>query len=156
MPLLRVATRADAGALAALRYEFRSGLAEARETRAAFVARASAWMEARLGDSDSGSGWRCWVAEDSGAVVGNVWLLAIDKLPNPVAEPERHAYVSNLYVRPAARGNGVGSRLLEQALTWCREAQVDAVILWPTPESRSLYARHGFANAGDVLELRAR
>ena len=153
MPQLRLATRADAQQLAELRYEFRSALAAARETHDAFVARAGAWMEQRLGDP--GSGWRCWVAEDSGTRVGHVWLLAIDKLPNPVAEPERHAYLSNLYVRPAARGSGTGGRLLEQAIAWCRDAGVDAVILWSTPESRTLYARHGFVNGAELLERRA-
>jgi hypothetical protein len=28
------------------------------------------------------------------------------------------------------------------------------VLLWPTPRSRSLYLRHGFATRDDVLERR--
>ena len=102
----------------------------------------------------NGSVWRCWMAEQAGEAVGTIWLQLIEKLPNPVAEPERHAYISSLYVRPALRGRGIGSALLSTALEACRELEVDAVILWPTEESRALYARHGFAVRDDVMERR--
>jgi GNAT superfamily N-acetyltransferase len=102
----------------------------------------------------AGSAWRCWVAEADATLVGTVWLQLLDKLPNPVAEPERHGYVSSLYVRHAFRGAGVGSALLETCLRACEKAGVDAVLLWPTPESRNLYLRHGFAAREDLLERR--
>jgi hypothetical protein len=36
-----------------------------------------------------------------------------------------------------------------------REARaVDAVVLWPTPASRTLYLRHGFAVREDLMERR--
>jgi hypothetical protein len=31
---------------------------------------------------------------------------------------------------------------------------VDRLVLWPTPESRTLYERHGFAVRDDLLERR--
>jgi hypothetical protein len=31
---------------------------------------------------------------------------------------------------------------------------VDAVILWPTARSRSLYLRHGFTAPDDIMQLR--
>ena len=43
---------------------------------------------------------------------------------------------------------------LGAALDRCRQQGVDAVILWPTPESRSLYERHGFKSETGLLELR--
>jgi GNAT superfamily N-acetyltransferase len=150
--LVRLATRADATELAALRYEFRAGLLPAVEPREEFQRRCGAWMAERL--ADPLSGWRCWVAQAEATLAGHVWLCLIDKVPNPVAEPERHGYVTNLFVLPRFRGDGTGGRLLGEALTWCRERRVDAVILWPTPESRSLYARHGFSNQTGLMELR--
>ena len=86
-------------------------------------------------------------------MVGHVWLEVVDKVPNPGAnEPERHVYLTNLYVRPAARG-GLGSALLEAALAWCRERGADTVILWPSEKSRTLYARYGFVSSADILAL---
>jgi len=69
-----------------------------------------------------------------------------------VPELERHAYITNVYVRPESRGVGTGEALLEAALAFCREQQVDSVVLWPTERSQPLYARHGFAFPKDLME----
>lgn len=102
----------------------------------------------------AGTTWRAWVAVKDGHIVGNAWVGRIPKLPNPGAEREQHVYVSNVYVRPSARG-GVGRALLDAALADAATA-ADRVILWPSALSRSLYARHGFTVSGDVLELKIR
>lgn len=152
MPLIRAASAKDAAELALLRYEFRAGREAAQETSDGFVARCTHWMAERL--QDDRSDWRCWIARDGAGAIGHVWLRVIDKIPNPVAEPELHGYVSNLYVKPSSRGQGTGGALLREALAWCRSNGVDAVILWPTPESRSLYERHGFVSETSLMELR--
>ena len=143
------ASEADAPALAALRYEFRASLLAPAETRADFVARCAAWMAGKL--RDPGSGWHCWVARRDSALVGHLWLRLIDKIPNPVAEKEWHAYVTNVYVLPELRGQGVGGRLVACAREWCVSHAVDSIILWPTAESRSLYERHGFRVGDDIM-----
>jgi GNAT superfamily N-acetyltransferase len=149
MASIRLATPEDAKALARLRYEFRSALNEAAEDQAAFVERCAGWMAKRL---VTGSAWRCWVVEIAEAIAGNLWLQLIEKIPNPGPELEQHAYITNVFIRPAARGVGAGEALVETALAFCREQQVDSVILWPTDRSRSLYARHGFAVRDDLME----
>ena len=138
----------DAAALAGLRWEFRAALASAQESEEAFRRRCAGWMRERLADGR----WRCWVVESDGAVVGQLWLQPIEKIPNPVAEPERHAYISNVFLRSSLRGQGAGSALFATAMAWCRASGVDAVILWPTPRSRPLYERHGFKADGGVME----
>jgi GNAT superfamily N-acetyltransferase len=142
---------ADADALARLRYDFRADLDVPAETPPAFGARCATWMRRQLAP---GSSWLCWVAELGDEIIGTIWLELIEKLPNPVAERERHGYITNLYVRPAHRGNGAGTLLLRQALAECESRGVDAVLLWPTPRSRSLYQRLGFAPPTDLLERR--
>jgi len=150
---IRRAVPADAPALARLRCEFRAALNEVREPEAAFLDRCSAWMVTRL---EPDARWRCWVVEREGAIRGNVWLQLVEKLPNPVAEPEMHGYISNLYVQPILRGSGVGTALLERCLRECLKSdrRIDAVVLWPTPKSRSLYERHGFAVRDDAMTKR--
>jgi hypothetical protein len=39
-------------------------------------------------------------------------------------------------------------------LSWCRTQGVDAVILWATAESKSLYRRCGLVESTDIFELR--
>ncbi len=146
---VRPAEPADADALAELRWEFRIARAPATEGRDAFVARCARWMHDELA---AGTRWRAWVAVERDAIVAQTWVQSIEKMPNPVEEPERHAYVSNVFVRPEHRG-GVGTRLVEAALGWARANAVDRVILWPSARSVSLYERHGFTHHGDVMEL---
>ena len=146
---IRLAAPSDALALAQLRYDFRSSTGIATEPEAAFIARCSAWMTAHLSDD---SLWKCWVVE-SESLLGALWLQLVEKIPNPRAEPEYHAYLTNFYLREAARGQGTGSRLLTMAIDWCKAREVHAIILWPTEKSRPLYERHGFSVRSDLLEL---
>ena len=147
---IRLATASDALTLARLRYRFRSNIDLACENEAEFVERCKVWMQEGLRD---GNPWRCWVAERDGTLLGNLWIRMIEKVPNPTDEPENHAYLTNFYVTENARGNGIGSMLLSTALAWCRNGDVQAIILWPTEESRPLYLRHGFSVRDDLLEL---
>ena len=148
---VRPAIAADALVLARFRYEFRAAIAPPSEDETTFVARCLAWVSHRLGADRS---WRAWVAESRAVVVGTVWLQLIEKMPNPSDEPEMHGYITNLFVRDHARGEGLGNALLAAALEECEIRHVDAVILWPTPRSRSLYERHGFAVGDDLMERR--
>jgi len=148
---IRTATRDDASVLARLRYRFRIEHGEPIETEEAFVDRCANWMADRLGASPQ---WRCWVAEQPSGIVGNLWLQLMEKLPNPVSEPEHHAYITNVYVLPDCRNGGVGALLLEAALDWCRNSEIDAIFLWPSDRSRSFYMRYGFSVRDDLFALR--
>ena len=141
---IRIARPADAEALATLRYRFRHELGRAVESEGSFVARCAAWMLTRLG---ADSAWRCWVAENGTRIVAQVWVEYFEKIPNPVAEPERHAILTNFFVEPELRNAGLGARLLRTALEACAAAGVDAVLLRPSDRSRPFYLRHGFAPA---------
>jgi ribosomal protein S18 acetylase RimI-like enzyme len=146
---IRAAVPGDADRLAELRWEFRVARAPVQEDHDAFLRRCAAWMRRELGTE---AVWRAWVAVAGAEIVGQIWVQTINKMPNPVAERERHAYVSNAYVRPEYRG-GAGSRMLEAALAWARAEKMDRVILWPSARSVTLYERHGFTHHGDVMEL---
>ena len=149
MTEIRSASSADAAALAELRWEFRAGRKPPAEAHDAFVKRCATWMRRELANAS----WRAWVAVVDRAIVGHVWLHPLGKIPNPVAEPETIAYLSNLYVRESARG-GLGTKLIDAALSWARSNGVDRVVLWPTRRSVPLYIRHGFSHGGDVMELK--
>ena len=151
MIAIRPATAADARRLAELRWEFRAGKDAPVEERGPFLERCGDWMSGELNDGR----WRAWVAERDGEIVGQAWLQVLSKVPNPNGERVRHAYISNVYVMPAARG-GVGTRLLAAAIEWASAHHVDRIVLWPTARSRSMYMRHGFTPDGDVLELTCR
>jgi len=140
----------DADELSRLRYAFRFERRPATESPDAFFVRCTNWMRPRL---SSDSPWSVFVAERGGAIVGNIWVQIVEKIPNPGPESELHAYVSNFFVLPRERNTGAGTRLLNAVLEHCRTRSVDTVFLWPSERSRPLYYRHGFQSPTDMLVL---
>jgi GNAT superfamily N-acetyltransferase len=130
-----------------LRWDFRADRPGVREDRSAFVIRCEQWMASALRNPR----WCCFVAETGTSLVGQVWVEIFEKIPNPTDEPERHAYITNMYVRPERRNAGIGGRLLEAAISWSVGQRPDTMFLWPTPRSRPFYARHGFVPADAIL-----
>ena len=151
---IRVATSADYRALAEMRYRFRAEVGSPTEPRSQFVRRCTSWMKKRF--RVGSSAWRCWVVDDGDQLLGHVCVQLFEKMPNPVNEREVHAYLTNLYVVPEMRSQGLGRTLLNEALSWCRAQGTDAVILWATPESKSLYRRCGLIQSDDILQFRGR
>jgi GNAT superfamily N-acetyltransferase len=150
---IRLAKLTDCRALAGLRYRFRTETELATEAKSRFVRRCTSWMKKRF--HSASCPWRCWVVDDGKQLLGHVCVQLFEKIPNPVNdEPELHAYVTNFYVVPEMRSQGLGKRLLNKALSWCRARGTDAVILWTTPGSKSLYRRCGFVEPTDIFKLR--
>ena len=146
----RVATESDALTLARLRYEFRSSFHQVCEDEVTFVDRCTVWMRERL---RSDGLWKCWIAEFQDTAIGNVWVQLVEKIPNPIEEPEYYIYLTNFYVREQFRSHGVGSMLLSEILDWVKSRNIKTVILWPTERSKAFYIRHGFATAEDIMQL---
>lgn len=149
---IRMAKSGDCRELAEMRYRFRTEVGSPTEPKARFMRRCTSWMEGRF--YSGSSPWRCWVIDDGKQLFGHVCVQLFEKMPNPVNEPEVHAYLTNFYVVPEMRSWGLGTKLLKQVLSWCCAQGADAVILWATPESKSLYRRCGLVESVDIFELR--
>lgn len=86
-----------------------------------------------------GSREAAWIAEAEGERVGCVFLVAAD-------EPDT-AKLRILLVTPAARGLGIGARLVEECLSFARQAGYRRIVLWTNDvlvSARRIYQAAGF------------
>jgi GNAT superfamily N-acetyltransferase len=85
----------------------------------------------------SGAG-RLWIAEEDSRVIGSIAVVDAEKDVGQLRW---------FLLTPEARGTGLGRRMLETALAYCRDRGMRRVFLWSfaqLDEALSLYERAGF------------
>jgi GNAT superfamily N-acetyltransferase len=78
---------------------------------------------------------------DDGALLGSVSLVAEDS-PELVAFPG--PWLASLFVRPEARGRGLGEALVRALVGWAADAGIPRLWLF-TPQHRAFYERLGWS-----------
>lgn len=147
---IRHATEADAAELARLRWQWAREDGEVADALEDFTDGFRDFVRRAL---VSGR-WAIWVADLDGRLVGNAWVELVDRVPRPDAEKPIWGYVTNVYVEPEARNQGLGGMLLDAAVEWGRYVGADVLVAWPGGAAVSLYERRGFVRSREARELR--
>jgi DNA-binding MarR family transcriptional regulator/GNAT superfamily N-acetyltransferase len=84
---------------------------------------------------------RCWVAEQGGRIVGAVFV---------VRKSVTVAQLRLLYVEPSARGQGLGTRLVDECIRFARAKGYRSIMLWTQSDLDA--AIHIYASCGFVLK----
>jgi ribosomal protein S18 acetylase RimI-like enzyme len=91
---------------------------------------------------------RTWVAELDGAIVGFVGTTIRDEHGRP-----RTGELESIYLLANARGQGIGTQLMDAALRDLAERQVESVTLWvltANAVARSFYEQAGWRATGET------
>jgi len=81
---------------------------------------------------------RIWLAETNGQIIGSIAI---------VGQSKAEAQLRWFFVQPKYRRIGMGRRLLNEVLRFCKERKYGTVFLWTTSElsiAQRLYASAGF------------
>lgn len=150
---VRIATPADLDCVVALRLAL---LREARDNvvygrlRPDAERRARRLFRQQLESADEVT----FLGEYEGTAAGV--LRCIESHGSPLLDPDRYAYVSSVYVMPAARRMGLLRALLERASVWCRARGLAEMRLHSTVDAASANAAWDALGFEIVEHLRIR
>ena len=104
---------------------------------------AFSFFDEMLADSDS----NIFIAEENRETIGHILCKLIERPENPFTFAMRSLLVEHISVRPAARGQGVGTALMKEAEMLAKELAVQRIQLdsWDfNTDAHAFFERLGF------------
>ena len=94
-----------------------------------------------------------WLAEVNGEPVAVMSIRKVKKVAKLGALDRCWGYLTNCYVLPDYRNQGIGAELLSAVSKWAKNEQLELLIVWPSERSFAFYERGGFRRRTDPLVL---
>ena len=105
------------------------------------------WVQEHMNSGD----YRAWlVIAPDGSIAAGAGLWLMDWPPHMIGQGARRGNILNMYTSDNFRRLGLARRLLEAVLLWCRENQIDTIILHASSDGRSLYESVGFTPTNEM------
>lgn len=90
--------------------------------------------------------WHSWIAEPGGC--GSVEI--VQWVPGRLDPTPRRVWIHSVYIEPSFRRRGIGRRLTETMVTWCREQGFHWIYLHASEQGRPLYESLGFERSTEM------
>lgn len=111
------------------------------------AARFTPWVEEKLASEE----YLTWFAlAGGGEIAAGAGLWLMDWPPHVVGKGQWRGNILNVYTEPRFRRLGLARHLMEMALEWSREHDVDTVILHASDAGRPLYETMGFRASNEM------
>lgn len=134
--------------MARLRWEFSEG-----ETAGTTFDKFRDGFTRFLNEAFCRNNWNVWVAEQESRLIANMFVHQVMRVPRPGQTHDRWGYVTNVFVSPGFRDQGIGSELFRTVVDWAQEQAMELLLVWPSDESVAFYERLGFVRSAEALEL---
>ena len=148
--IFRKAEGKDAKELAEIRWDFqydpRDGSSEPELSKDEFISYCADFLEESL----IGESWVCWIAEERGQIISQIFIKKIRKIPKPKKLYDAYGYVTNVYTRPEFRNKSIGRQLMTKVKEWAIEEDLELLIVWPSQKSIGFYESMGFSSDNEI------
>jgi ribosomal protein S18 acetylase RimI-like enzyme len=92
-----------------------------------------------------------WIAESStGEILGSGGVVIDQHPPGPNNFTGKIAYIMNLCTYPEHRQRGIGRRIMEEIITWIKQANIEQASLHATDIGKRLYLDLGFNDSNEM------
>jgi len=92
-----------------------------------------------------------WVAETAdGAIIATAAVSFYETAPKPWNLESKYAFISSMYTEPEYRRQGIGGRLLKEALDYSRRQGITHATLHASQSGKSLYESFGFEDTNEM------
>jgi len=92
-----------------------------------------------------------WIVEAPGRVIaggGCLWLRPA--IPKPGVSKHIEPYLVSMFTEPGFRRKGVASRVISEAMAWCKRNGYSRMLLHASEKGRRLYLRSGFSRTWEM------
>ena len=105
------------------------------------------WLTEHMNAGD----YLAWlILAQDGSVAAGTGLWLMDWPSHMVGRSEQRANILNVYTAENFRRRGLARLLMDAVLQWCRDNQIDTIILHASPAGRPLYESMGFKPTNEM------
>lgn len=97
------------------------------------------------------------IAQENDCTKGFLLIQEKETPPYACFVPHRYAYIMDISVDECSRGKGVGTMLLQQAVVWAKERNLEYIelgVLTGNEEADRLYEKMGFTDVQKTMRCR--